>query len=58
MTETGTNQGHPQGRGRAEVTGTEEITSFNLSTDTESDLSPTWRTKNFLQRLRTLKGPL
>ena len=30
---------------RGAVTRTEESTGFNLSTDTESNLSPTWRTK-------------
>ena len=48
LTEAGTNRGNPQGGGTAGVTGTKEITGFNLSTDTESDLSQTWRTTNFL----------
>ena len=36
------------------LTGTEEKTAFNLSTDTESVLSPTWRIQNFSHLLRTL----
>ena len=37
--EAGFRQGRPQTGGPPGTTGTEEITGFNLSTDTESDLS-------------------
>ena len=45
LTKVGTNQGLPRGGGTAGVTGTEEKTGFNLSTETESDPSPLCRTK-------------
>ena len=49
----GTEAGIRRG-GLAETTEEEEKTGFSLSTETESDLSPTWRTKNFVDRWRTL----
>ena len=46
--EAGFRQGQPQTGGTPGTTGTEEITGFNLSTETESDLSPIWIKKNSL----------
>ena len=54
VAEPETRQGHSQGGGTAGVTGMEKNTGFNLSTDTESDLSQIWRIKNFSQLLNTL----
>ena len=51
--EAGTRRGWPQTGGTPGSTGVEEKTGFSLSTDTESCLSPIWRTKNFSQRRRT-----
>ena len=46
-TKAGTRWGRPRRGDTAGTTGTEDITGFNLSTETESDLSPIWRIKNF-----------
>ena len=51
--EAGFRRGQPQTGGTPGTTRTEEITDFNLSTDTESDLSPIWITKKFSERRRT-----
>ena len=56
--EAGFRHGQPQTGGTPGTTGTEEITGFNLSTDTESDLSQILITKNFSERRRTQYGPL
>ena len=44
-TEAGTTRNRPQRGGTAGTTGKEKITGLNLSTETESDLSPIWRIK-------------
>ena len=46
--EAGFRRGQPLTGGIPGTTGTENLTGFNLSTDTESDLSPIWiKKKNF-----------
>ena len=51
--EAGFRQGQPRTGGTPGTTGTEEITSFNLSTETESDLSLIW-IKKFLRMLENM----
>ena len=56
-TEAGCRPGRPRTGGTPGTTGTEEITGFNLSTDTESDLSPILRKKKILRTSENSIGP-
>ena len=52
--EAGFRRGQPLTGGTPGTTGTEDIPGFNLSTDTESDLSPICKTKIFFKSFEEL----